>query len=646
VGDPDAGCVPSCITISFPGSPPPPSPCGDYSYCEFGTFQCTCYPGYGGDPYDECSRKDSCKTHPINPGVATLIFEGSGWIPAVKNIQATFPNGLPLSQISVKKVGTCNSGKIDIVILPEGYTFSELDEFEDDANLWMGEFLDQEPFKTFHDAFNIWVVPLASDGHISESVNYETYFGLNLNGDTMDRPSEGSAQDIFFEAAVMDAIKHTSHNKTHKYPSDASKLTKLMKQVVPVILVRKAECTSGDDPGTSCSGYSGFARDVTNPSEGKRVRVAISRNHIHEFGHAFGHLRDEYRNDDFKSCTAASKFAGFNKTNWDLKNVNNYSYASAGSELPWRHLLYGAGINPDPQLIGAFEGAYTCWEGGFRPEQECKMNGSHGNPNQCTGLPEQPGVCSNNSSQVCDSNSDCTGSATCEGDINSTNLRQNNYCNWCRELVVMRIHDFIGHLTDEDQLAQWADEYRVPYWDKYPVTLPNDGYPVTKTCDGESKLIWEASPTGTPCFAGVDSGQACPDSAAPVCVNPPADDFSFCTRSCDTSADCDELFTNGCCKAVTGLGSGKYCLPAVSQTCLNECSTSSGATQPDLCDDHVPQADWCGNSTSLGISYCTHECESMFDCPDLFPGGELWGCCAMGGAGVKLCRPAFDPKCD
>ena len=210
----------------------------------------------------------------------------------------------------------------------------------------------------------------------------------------------------------------------------------------------------------------------------------------------------------------------------------------------------------------------------------------------------------------------------------------------------MRLHDFIGHLDEDDQLAQWKDEYRAKYWQKYPITLPGDGYPVTWNCDGVEKLIWEAPPTGVSCYDGVDPSVDCPDEdVAPTCLSPTSDDFDYCTRSCSVDADCVDLFTNGQCSMIPAAGFG-YCRPAVAQISLSECTDASGSIEPDLCDDHMPDAQWCGSSTTADISYCTHECESMFDCHDLFPGGEIWGCCAMGGAGIKLCRPSFDPKCD
>jgi hypothetical protein len=101
--------------------------------------------------------------------------------------------------------------------------------------------------------------------------------------------------------------------------------------------------------------------------------------------------------------------------------------------------------------VGAYQGAKTCWEGAWRPEYRCLMNGTHGNQDSCH--PD--------------------GGAT---------LRQTNFCNWCRELVAMRIFHDIGFLSRTNAFQDWTTNYRAKYWAQFPVKLPDRGLPLKDTC--------------------------------------------------------------------------------------------------------------------------------------------------------------------
>lgn len=382
---------------------------------------------------------DPCKIAVAgDSSMATLIHEGSGLIDTPKDHPST-------SLVPITPPADCRGGKIDIVIMPEGYKADELGRFDQDAALWLGRFLSLTPFKEYREAFNVWTVRLASNEHISFGGG-DTVFGMSLtsSGSGVETPTSaalGVMGQGFFKG--LDAVPV---NRIHKQGS-------LLKQVVGVVLVLNPACTSFSDPTKACDGFSGWTRTPQDPNDATTgVKVAVGLDRMHELGHALSQLKDEYRADQLDdSCLSASKYAGYNPTNYSIDNIGNYSYSNSATDLPWAHLLVGAGVNATPGLIGAYLGSYNCWQGAWRPEYRCLMNGTHGNSDSCN-------------------------------PNGGAKLRQADFCNWCRELAVLRIFDAVGLLSSTDPLADWIADYRSGYWQQHPVTLPNAGMPILDTC--------------------------------------------------------------------------------------------------------------------------------------------------------------------
>ncbi len=382
---------------------------------------------------------DPCKVASISDSaVASLIHAGSGMIDSPKDHPTT-----DLGPIT--SPADCRGGLIDIVIMPEGYQDSELPRFDQDAALWLKEFKALSPFKEFLDAFNVWTVRLPSKEHIT-TTGADTLFSMKLtsSGSGVEKPSAQQLQVV--AQAFYEGLRHVPVNRVHKSGT-------LLKQVVGVVLVLDLSCPHFDNPDKECDDFSGWSRNPQDPNDAStEIKVAVARNRMHEFGHALALLKDEYRDDQFDDdCTNASKYAGYNPSNYAIDNIANYSYSNSATDLPWAHLLHSAGTNSTPDLIGAYQGAFTCWEGAWRPEFRCLMNGTHGNSDSCN-------------------------------PSGGAKLRQDDFCNWCRELVALRIFDSIGLLNAADPFKDWVDSYRAGYWQQYPVTLPNDGMPILDTC--------------------------------------------------------------------------------------------------------------------------------------------------------------------
>jgi hypothetical protein len=143
--------------------------------------------------------------------------------------------------------------------------------------------------------------------------------------------------------------------------------------------------------------------------------VAFAAYTHHEFGHAYGRLRDEYIQ------TAESRTKRTQPERISLFSASNVAYTTDLSLLPWAHLAPGTALNPDKSsVIG------VCWIGGiselgaWHSEGLCLMNGRHEN-----------------------------------WDLGKTRRRaglrdKNRYCFWCEEILVARTYAKAGLLGDSD----------------------------------------------------------------------------------------------------------------------------------------------------------------------------------------------------
>jgi hypothetical protein len=177
------------------------------------------------------------------------------------------------------------------------------------------------------------------------------------------------------------------------------------------------------------------------------MRCAFGVGHAHEFTHAFSDVRDEYLEDGNTRNTAGNDWSNVTGTN-------------RCEELPWKHLLFGRGINDkSPDLVGAFGRP----DRGYHSELKCHMNGTHEN-----------------------------GKYWCTAGM--LTLRPARFCNFCRELTTFRVLYRTGILTGTVQQAfdTWKAMYRTPFFQRFPVSVP-DPVPQTVRCDGEpEKPVYEA----------------------------------------------------------------------------------------------------------------------------------------------------------
>jgi len=324
------------------------------------------------------------------------------------------------------------ANRVQILLLPDGYLASDLTVLHtaashsstraNDVDRWVDEVFRIEPFSLFREAFVVWYLPRASSARIGQGA---TAFGVQV--------SAGSVSTTSAAAAPLWSALDAQGGDAFLYPPAVT----VTNHVASFMLF---------DPARGRAGFSGLTTTLTNPSNSQqRIRSAFAQGHAHEFGHAFSNVRDEYLEND-NTVTSTTE-------------TSNVAHTNQCGQLPWAHLLAGAGINQTQSLVGAFGRPQR----GYHSELHCLMNGTHDNGEYYCG----PGV--------------------------SLNLRVNDrMCNFCREMTAYRVFDRTGLLPGTTGFATWRSSYRGAFYQRFGFRVPSP-VPQTFTCPGGSaQSLFEA----------------------------------------------------------------------------------------------------------------------------------------------------------
>ena len=210
---------------------------------------------------------------------------------------------------------------IDVVIVPEGYTVDEMDLFYKDAAIAVNSLFSHEPFKTMQDRFNILAVELAS------------------RDDAVSVPKEG----LWTETAL-------SSNFSTFY-SDRYLTTLRLRQLhdllagIPyehIIILANTDVYGG---GGIFNSYT-----LTTAHHAQFAPVVV-----HEFGHSFGGLADEYYYDD-----QYEQYYNSETEPWEPNITTKVDFDSK-----WKDMM--------SSQAGLYEGGGYMSKGVWRGSSDCRM---------------------------------------------------------------------------------------------------------------------------------------------------------------------------------------------------------------------------------------------------------------------------------
>lgn len=212
---------------------------------------------------------------------------------------------------------------IDIAIVAEGYTEAEMERFYDDATQTVIALLSHEPFGTYKDRFNFVAVALQSE----ES-------GVSVPGKG---EWKNTALKAHFDTFYMDRYLTTLHLKNLH-----DKLCGIPYE--HIIILANTDTYGGGGI------YNSYTLTTARHSSFKPVVV-------HEFGHSFAGLADEYFYDD--------QFVEYYYPEVEPWEQNITTLADFDSK--WRDML-------DAGQAHLLEGAGYQSKGVYRPAEDCRMH--------------------------------------------------------------------------------------------------------------------------------------------------------------------------------------------------------------------------------------------------------------------------------
>jgi len=226
--------------------------------------------------------------------------------------------------------------KGDIVILPEGYTEHEMNKFKEDCKRFAGYLFNATPFRENKDKFNVWGVEAPSDDSGTDIPREKIWKKtiLNTNFYTFD-----------LERYLMTADNKSVRDLAANAPYD---------QIY--ILVNTGEYGGG-------SIYNHYSVCASDNKYSEYIFV-------HEFGHGFVSLADEY----YTSDVAYKDFYPL-----DIEPLDPNLTTLVDFNSKWKDLVADSIPIPTPSIekyknsVGAFEGGGYMAEGIYRPMMDCTM---------------------------------------------------------------------------------------------------------------------------------------------------------------------------------------------------------------------------------------------------------------------------------
>ena len=228
------------------------------------------------------------------------------------------------------------SHKIDIAILAEGYTEEEMGKFIGDAKRLTDSLFVVEPFSQMKNYFNIYALKTAS---------FES--GTDIPGEHIYRNTLFNSSFYTFDVSryLTTSDMKTIHNMADVVPYDQL-----------YVLVNSTRYGGG-----------GFYNFVTVCTSDHKLSSKVF---VHEFGHGFAGLADEY----YTSEVAYDDYYNLKVEPWEPNLTTMVDFASK-----WRGMIDKNTPVPTPRNekyisnVGAFEGGGYSAKGIYSPMEDCRM---------------------------------------------------------------------------------------------------------------------------------------------------------------------------------------------------------------------------------------------------------------------------------
>lgn len=228
---------------------------------------------------------------------------------------------------------------VDLAFVAEGYKADEMAKFREDVKKMADVLFAEQPFSDYKNKINIWAVEAISEESGTDIPGEKIYVNTALNSTfyTFDIDRYLTTTDI---KTVNDFAANVPHDNI-------------------IVLIN-----------TTKYGGGGVYNYYSGTSTGHPLSDKVF---IHEFGHGFAGLADEY----YSSAVAYEEFYPLNVEPWEPNITTMVDFGSK-----WKNLIRKDIPVPTPaenkynNVTGLFEGGGYSAKGIFRPESDCRMKGN------------------------------------------------------------------------------------------------------------------------------------------------------------------------------------------------------------------------------------------------------------------------------
>jgi len=242
--------------------------------------------------------------------------------------------------LEYKNFEVLNSGdpseKVDMVIIPEGYTEDEMNLFKEDCEKFAEHLFNSSPFRENKDKFNIWGI---------EAPSMES--GVDI------------PKDNIWKKTLINSNFYTFDTERYLMTTD----NKTLRSVASNAPYDQIYILANSDKYGGGAIYNHYSLSVTKD---KNFEFIIT----HEFGHGFASLADEYWTSDVA-------YQDFYSLNVEPTDPNLTTLVDFDSK--WKDLVEDVTPIPTPDTdgyknkVGAFEGGGYMEKGIYRPMYDCSM---------------------------------------------------------------------------------------------------------------------------------------------------------------------------------------------------------------------------------------------------------------------------------
>ena len=240
--------------------------------------------------------------------------------------------------VGVTKIydGGAPDNSVDLAFIAEGYKAEEMGKFREDVKKMADVLFAEAPYSEYKNKINIWAVEAISQDSGTDVPGENIFVNTALNSSfyTFDVDRYLTTQDI---KTVNDFAAAVPHDNI-------------------IVLINSTRYGGGGV-------YNYYSGTTTGHPLSSKV-------FLHEFGHGFAGLADEY----YSSTVAYDEFYPLNVEPWEPNITTRVNF-----ESKWQKMIDKETPVPTPaeekysNVTGLFEGGGYSAKGIFRPEMDCRM---------------------------------------------------------------------------------------------------------------------------------------------------------------------------------------------------------------------------------------------------------------------------------